>query len=147
MVPEASIVHVVFPHLKRSLNISRAVFRLGLPDGLQRLSFRAIHVRCVLLFIAPLIEHLTQELLPHETVAQVILLDLHFNRLEGALMPLFDCDSHFELAETLNDLHVLLERIVALGVELAVLEELIHRLLLSLLKHVLQQAESHLGDE
>ena len=63
---------------------------------------------------------------------------LHLDRLESALMPLLDSDSLSELAESLHGLHKLLQSVVALSVEFAVLEELIHCLLLPLYEHVLK---------
>ena len=62
-------------------------------------------------------------------------------------MPLLDSDAHSILAESLNSLDELLERVVALGVKFAVLEELIHGLLLPTGEHLLQEAEGHLGDQ
>lgn len=52
-------------------------------------------------------------------------------------MPLLDGDTLAELSETLNSFHELLKGVVAFRIELAVLEEFIHRFLLSLLEHVL----------
>ena len=52
-------------------------------------------------------------------------------------MPLLDGDAHPVLAQSLDRLHELLKRVVALGVELAVLEEFVHCLLLPAGKHLL----------
>ena len=87
---------------------------------------------------SPPVEHSAQELLTHEVIAQVVFLYFHLDWFECALMPLLNSDSLFELAEALYNFHELLESVVALRVEFAVLEELIHGLLLALLEHVLK---------
>ena len=70
-------------------------------------------------------------------MAEIRLLNFHLDRFECFLMPLLEGDTLAELTETLNRLHELLQRVVAFRVKFAVLEELIHGLLLSLLEHVL----------
>ena len=102
---------------------------------------------CVLLAEAPRVEHARQELLPAELIAEILLLDLHLDRLESLLVPLFDRNAHPVLAQTLNSLHELLEGVVAASVEFAVLEKLIHCLLLATLEHLLHQAEEYFRDE
>ena len=51
------------------MNIFAAVFGLGLPDGLKCFILSPVHIMCILLLVAPLIEHFTQELLTHEPMA------------------------------------------------------------------------------
>ena len=97
--------------------------------------------------MAPHIEHTAQKFLAAEVLAKVPLLHLHLDGLECALVPLLDGDALPVLAETFDSLDELLERVVTLGVELAVLEELIHGFLLALLEHVLQQDESEFGNQ
>ena len=53
-------------------------------------------------------------------------------------MPLFDSDAHSVLTKSFDCLDELLECVVALGVELAVLEEFVHGLLLPAGKHLLE---------
>ena len=66
-----------------------------------------------------------------------MLLNLHLNWLESPLMPLFDCDLHTELTEPFQNFDKLPQSIVALRVKFAVLEELVHCLLLTSLEHLL----------
>ena len=94
---------------------------------------------------APQVEHTAKQLLSAETFAEVPLLDLHLNRLESPLMPLFDGDSLSELTKAFDNFDELLQRVVTLGVELAVLEELIHGLLLALQEHLFKQDEGQFG--
>ena len=97
--------------------------------------------------MAPHIEHTTQKFLAAEVLTEVPLLHLHLDGLECALVPLLDGDALPVLTETLHGLDELLQCVVTLGVELAVLEELIHGFLLALLEHVLQQDESEFGNQ
>ncbi len=113
------------------------ILYLGVPDGLESLVFGAIHHVGVQLTVAPQIEHSSEQLFTHEIIAQIMLLNLHLNRLESPLMPLLDCDLHTELSKSLQNFDKLPQSIVALGVKFAVLEELIHCLLFTSLKHLL----------
>ncbi len=60
----------------------------------------------------------------------------HLDRLECPLVPLFDGDALAVLPKALNRLHELLQCVVALGIEFAVLEELVHGFLLTFLEHL-----------
>ena len=57
LTPVAGIIHIVLPHLERSLHIFSTVFGLCIPDGLERLRFGSVHIGRVLLSKAPHIEH------------------------------------------------------------------------------------------
>ena len=147
LVPEFSVIHVITPHLEGSLDVFAAVLSLGVPNGLKGAVLCTIKIFSVLLSVSPHVEHLREELPPHELVAEILLLHLHLNRFECSLMPLLDGDALAELAETLHCLNELLERVMAFRVKFAVLEELIHGLLLALLEHVFKKTEGDLGDE
>ena len=62
-------------------------------------------------------------------------------------MPLLDGDSHAELAHSLHVLHECLERVVALRIKLAVLEEFIDSRLLATFEHLLEESECDFGDD
>ena len=100
-----------------------------------------------MLTMAPHIKHTAHKFLSSEVLTEVPLLHFHLDRLESALVPLFDGDALPVLTETLHSLDKLLERVVTLGVELAVLEELVHCFLLALLEHVFQQDEREFGNQ
>ena len=144
---ELSEFEIISPHLEGSLNLFVAVSDLGLPDGLEGLVFLAVELISVLLAISPHIEHLSEELVSHEFVAEIVLLEASFDWLESTLMPLFNGNFHTVLTETCDGLNELFEGVVALCVEFAVLEEFVHGLLLARYKHALKKSESDLGDE
>ena len=147
LVSELGIVHVIAPHLEGSLDIFAAVLGLGVPDGLKGTVLGSVESLSVLLSMSPHVKHLGKELLAHELMAEIRLLNFHLNRFECFLMPLLKGDTLTELTEALNCLDELLQRVMAFRVKFAVLEELIHGLLLSFLEHVLKKTESDLGDE
>ena len=53
LTPESGIIHIVFPHLERSLDVFLAVFSLGVPDCFKCLRLGSVHIVCILLPIAP----------------------------------------------------------------------------------------------
>ena len=62
-------------------------------------------------------------------------------------MPLLDSYSLSKLAQALQDFHKLFQCIMAFRVELAVLKEFVHGLLLAPLEHLLEEAEGDLSYE
>ena len=68
-------------------------------------------------------------------------------RFEALLVPLLDRDLQPILTQSLQILHELLQRPMALGIKLAVLEELTDGHLFATLEHLFEQAEGDLGDE
>ena len=117
------------------------------PDRLQCLILGVVAGIGIELALFPQVEHSSQQLFTPEIEAEVLFLHLHLDRFECPLVPLLDSDAKSELAKSLNSLDELLECVVALGVELAVLEELVHGLLLALHEHVLQKGERQFGDQ
>lgn len=147
LVAELGKLKVVSPHLESSLNLLGAVATLVVPDRLQCLILGVVAGIGIELALSPQVEHSSQQLFTPEIEAEVLFLHLHLDRFECPLVPLFDSDAKSELAKSLNSLDELLECVVALGVELAVLEELVHGLLLALHEHVLQKGERQFGDQ
>ena len=139
------IVHVVLPNLKVSLHVSGTVLLLGRPHHLDGLVLGTIEAFSVLLSPPPLVEHPAKEMLPHEYVTEVSLLDFHLYRFEGALMPLLDGDLEAVLSQALNCFYERFQRSVALSVEFAVREEFIDSLLLAFLEHMLKEDECQLS--
>ena len=84
---------------------------------------------------------------PHKVVTEVSLLNFHFDRFEGALMPLLDGDLESVLSQALNCFYERFQRPVALGIEFTIREEFINSLLLTFLKHLLEKDESQLSHE
>lgn len=144
---EFLVVEVVFPDLEGSLHIFFAVLHLDIPNGLQRLVLRAVDFIGVLLSVSPFVEHLGQQVLAHEAVAEILLLHKHLYRLESSLVPLFDRNVQSKLSKFLQCCYELLKSVVALDVKFAVLEKFIHRFLLAALEHLFQETERNLGDE
>ena len=62
-------------------------------------------------------------------------------------MPLLNRDLHAELTKTFEVVDKLFQRLMALRIKFAVLEKLVHCLLLSAFEHLLQKTEGNLGDE
>ena len=62
-------------------------------------------------------------------------------------MPLLDRDAHSELTQAFEIFDKSFKGRVALGVKFAVLEELIHGLLLAAFEHLFEKREFELGDE
>ena len=95
----------------------------------------------------PIVEHLAHEMLASETLHELVFLHDHLNRLEGFLMPLFNGDPHFVVAESLENIDKALKGAMAFLVKFAVTEKFIHRHLLARLERVLQHLEEDFGDK
>ena len=138
-------VDIVSPHREVSLHFFAAVTLLNLPNVADRLVFGTVEQVRELVTEAPQVEHAAKQLLSAETLAKLPLLNLHLNRLECPLVPLLDGDALSKLSKSLNNFHELLQCIVTLCVELAVLEELVHGFLLALQEHLFKQDEGQFG--
>ena len=147
LLSELLVLRRISPDGEGSLDLFLDIFALGVPDGEERLVLRTVHVAGALLGVPPLVEVLRQELALGEEGAEVLVLDVHLDRLEGLLVPLLHGDLQLVLAEAVDDLDELPQGAVALLVESAVGEELVEGVLLALREHALEQLEHDLADE
>ena len=138
LVSKFLVIILVAPDREGPLDIFIAVSNFSVPDGLQSLVFGTIHLIRVELPHTPHVKHSCQEFFAPEVVTEVFLLTLGLHGLETLLVPLFDSDFQPVLAKSVEVLHELLQRSVALSIKLAVLEELTNGQLLAAFKHLLK---------
>ena len=114
------------PDSEGSHHVFLGVGHLDVPDLSDCLGLGSIELPIFVLGVAPGVDSLGQKMLPSEVVNQRIYLNKVLNWLESLLVPLFDANSEFILAKTLQDLDEPLQCAVALTVKLTVRKELVH---------------------
>lgn len=95
----------------------------------------------------PLEEHFLLQVLGIAGVAEIVALFEHLDWLEGLLVPLLEADAHLVLTKAVEDPNKVLESCVALAVEAAVGEELVHSVLLTGGYHGFEVLEHDFGDK
>jgi hypothetical protein len=95
----------------------------------------------------PQVEHACKQLVVSKIRTEFLLLLKHLHGLERLLVPLLDRNLHFVFAKAVKHVYELLQSAVALLVEAAVRKELVHRILLPLQDHCVEELEHDFGDE
>jgi len=127
------VSHSISPDHESSHNFLVNVFSFESPNTVEGVGLSVPCVSFALVSFSPVIEHVVAEftlvsLLDHS-------LDLLFTlqRFEALLEPLLEASPHSEMADTLEDANEVFEGAMALLVETAVVEKLVHRVLFSAL--------------
>jgi hypothetical protein len=91
---------------------------------------------------SPIVEHASYQVTAIPHINDVVLLFNIFNWFKSLLKPLFQTDTHFEMPEILKDSNETFQSSVASLIKPAVVEKLIHGVLLTLNDYAFDALES-----
>lgn len=145
MLPQLVVSGCIPPDRKRPHNFLLDIVPFQTPNPGQGLSFGCILVCAVQICLAPPVEEIARQNIHSAHVDSFKLLFSALHWFECLLVPLFESDTHFEMADALKDLNEPFKRLMALLVKMAVIEKLVHDVLLAAHYKALEKHERVLG--
>jgi hypothetical protein len=126
------IEHGIFPDYKCSLNFLANILFFKRPNAVQSIEPLGVSASFVLISSSPVVEHVSEQVVAVPHVDDVVLLLNVLNWFECLLEPLFESNSHFVMAEFVENSNKTLQSTVASLVKSAVVKELVHSILFAL---------------
>ena len=145
MLPQLVVSGCIPPDSKRPHNFLVDIVPFQKPHSGKGFSFGGILVCATQICLAPLVEEIALQITHMAHVDSFKLLLYALDWFEGLLVPLFESNTHFEMADAFEDLNEPFKRLMALLVKMTIVEKLVHNVLLAAHHKALEKHERILG--